>query len=75
MKLLNTISKHYFYDYLELGVVTPTGFNRSAWLLKHSQFSLAGSGAGGFWLLPWLVKSQEVIILKTLPLRAIQTKA
>jgi len=29
----------------------------------------------GFWLLPWLVKSQEVIILKTLPLRAIQTKA
>lgn len=51
------------------------GLNRSAWLLKYSHFPLAGVGAGGFWLLPWLVKSQEVIILKTLPLRAIQTKA
>lgn len=29
----------------------------------------------GFLAFPWLVKSQEVIILKTLPLRAIQTKA
>lgn len=39
--------------------------------------AVAVAAAAWAWVLafPWLVKSQEVIILKTLPLRAIQTKA